>query len=39
VPVTAEIALTAAIRDKKFGILPCSAELPIPVNPFPLTSA
>lgn len=37
--VTAEIALTAAIRDKKLGMIPCSADLPGPVTPFPLTPA
>lgn len=38
-PVTADIALTAAIRDKKLGMIPCSADLPELVNPFPLTPA
>jgi hypothetical protein len=38
-PVTADIALTATIRDKKLGVIPCSADLPQLVNPFPLTPA
>lgn len=37
-PTTAGVALTAAIKDKKYGILPCSANLPEQISRFPLVT-
>jgi hypothetical protein len=37
-PATAQIALTAAIKSVKFGILPCLADLPERISRFPLNA-